>query len=300
MSLKKLAEDIPKEPGVYMITTEKTDKAYIGSTCDLNKRYNDHARELKRDRHYNKGLQDMYNKNDGELVFIPLQLDDRQQAYDVEQMLIGEFYESRLLANAAKDARQSYKGLPISDETREKMRQSKLGNKYSLGRKLTEDHINKLSIANKGNQYCLGRNHTEETKRKISEAQKGMVHRPPGWHHTEESRRKMSEASVGRIFTDVHKQKLSEAAKIRPVDLDRIEKMRQGNIGKKLSEENKRKLLEKTQHPVEVEGMIYPSIAEAARNSDLSPKGLARRLDSPNFPEYKRLSKLPDIFNDQE
>lgn len=274
-----------------MITTKDTSTAYVGSTNNLNQREKHHDWDLRNNNHYNKTLQSIYIENNGELEFIGLETETIEEAQELEQTLLDAFISSGLLANVSSKAKGLDHSLSNPDHVREQNRQRMLGNKLTQGRHHDEETKRKIGNANKGNQYCLGRILSEESRKKISEAQKGMVHRPPGWHHTEEAKQKMSEVATGRIFTDEHKQKLSEAAKNRPVDLDRIEKMRQGNIGKKLSEENKRKLLEKTQHPVEVEGVVYPSIAEAARNSDLSPKGLAKRLDSPNFPEYKRLVK---------
>lgn len=49
-----------------------------------------------------------------------------------------------------------------SDETRAKMRAAK------LGKKLTEEHKQKIGLASMGNQHRLGDKHSEETKAKMS------------------------------------------------------------------------------------------------------------------------------------
>jgi len=82
------------------------------------------------------------------------------------------------------------KGVPVSIETREKMRQAKLGTKRS-----------------------------SETKVKISKSVQGVLHPFYGRKHSEEVKKKISRtcSSVlkGRVFTEEHKQKLSAAAKRR-------------------------------------------------------------------------------------
>jgi hypothetical protein len=59
-----------------------------------------------------------------------------------------------------------------------------------------------------------GWNHSDETKNKISLNNKGMV----GKTHSDETKRKMSEARKGIVFSDDHKNKLSEAKKKNPTN----------------------------------------------------------------------------------
>ena len=62
--------------------------------------------------------------------------------------------------------------LNMSDETKKKISQSKLGNKAGLGHTVTPEHREKLRQANLGNKHSLGVRRSEETKRKISEKAK--------------------------------------------------------------------------------------------------------------------------------
>jgi len=48
-----------------------------------------------------------------------------------------------------------------------------IGNKYSLGKKRSEEFKKKVGESKKGNKYWLGRKHTAETKKKMSERLKG-------------------------------------------------------------------------------------------------------------------------------
>lgn len=103
-----------------------------------------------------------------------------------------------------------------SQETKEKMRQAK------LGKKLSEEHRKKLCASKKGNCYTKGRKHSEESKKKMSEAKLGKK-------HSEEHNKKMSEALKGKKLSEEHRKKLSDA-----------------KLGRKFSEEHKKKLSEAT------------------------------------------------------
>lgn len=90
---------------------------------------------------------------------------------------------------------------------------------------VSQETKDKISKANLGNKYGLGHKHTEEAKRKMSEASKNAYH-PKGIkmpdhvkqilaesHKTEEFRRKLSDANIGKKHSDETKKKLSESHK---------------------------------------------------------------------------------------
>jgi NUMOD3 motif len=101
-----------------------------------------------------------------------------------------------------------------SEETRKKISKIHLGNKYCLGRKLSDETKNKISIAhegkepnweiinklaeiNKGNKYNLGKTLSESTRNKMSLAHVGNKYNL-GRKHTNESRKNMSIAQMGK------------------------------------------------------------------------------------------------------
>jgi hypothetical protein len=99
--------------------------------------------------------------------------------------------------------------VPVSDETKQKLSEAKLGVPKSdetrqkmseAAQNMSPEHRQKLSEANKGKK------HTDETRQKMSEAKKGKEHTP-------ETKQKMSEAHKGKELSDEHRQKLSEANK---------------------------------------------------------------------------------------
>jgi len=83
---------------------------------------------------------------------------------------------------------------------------------------------------------------SEETRRKLSEAVMGKNNPNFGKPKSEETRRKMSDAQKGRILSDDHVRKLSEAARKRPPASEETRrKLSEAGKGKIQSEETCRK-----------------------------------------------------------
>ena len=88
----------------------------------------------------------------------------------------------------------------------------------------------------------------EERIQNLKEKMKGVRNPFYGKHHTEESKEKMRAAKVGKKLTEEHKRKISESNN-RPFlgkhhTEESKEKMRAAKIGKKQTEEHKRKVRE--------------------------------------------------------
>jgi len=96
-----------------------------------------------------------------------------------------------------------------SEESREKMRQAK------LGRKLSEEHKRKISKGNRG----VSKTFSEEHKQNISDSLKGNSRRKNGkktYKPSDETKQKISEANRGKKKpprSEQHKKNASEAAK---------------------------------------------------------------------------------------
>lgn len=89
-------------------------------------------------------------------------------------------------------------GTEISEEVREKLRASKIGNKHCVGRVYSKDTLIKMSLGSKGHKRCLGKKHSTETLKKMSKAQMGNTNsKTSGYVPTLEAREKMSVSSKG-------------------------------------------------------------------------------------------------------
>ena len=137
----------------------------------------------------------------------------RQEALDAEEQ-----YQRKVNAvNSEQYINQSYAngkfsnlGKKASDETKQKMREAR------LGRKFTESHKAALSLANKGKK--LGTKLTEETKKKMSEAHTGKhtgdKNNFYGKKHSDETKKKISEAGKGRKHSEETKTRIGASRKL--------------------------------------------------------------------------------------
>jgi group I intron endonuclease len=86
-------------------------------------------------------------------------------------------------------------GVKMSQETRDKMSESR------TGLKMPESHSLKLSERNKGNKYALGRKMTKENFEKLLATHVGAK-------RSDEARKRMSEAHLGKKPSEETKQKM--------------------------------------------------------------------------------------------
>lgn len=176
--------------GVYRLYYKDSNKYYIGSTSQsFSKRFNTHLCELRKGNHHNQPLQRGYNKyGEDRLIMEPLIICDKELALELELIAITSL---RPEYNASKTC-TSRLGVKASKNTRKLMSEAK------KGRKLTEEHKQKISegvlragyIVSKSQKEALSKNMTNrivssDTRLKIREANIGK-------RHSEDTRTKMS------------------------------------------------------------------------------------------------------------
>ena len=150
--------------GVYKITNIKNNKCYIGSSINIVRRWGEHKRQLKNNKHANTHLQKSWNKH-GENSFLFETIEfvkDEKNLINREQYYLDEVkkYDSKLLYNICPMA-YSALGFKHSNETKNKMSESHKGLVHK------KDTIIKM-IKNKNKQ-------SEHTKNKLSEINKGRI-----------------------------------------------------------------------------------------------------------------------------
>jgi len=221
---------------IYKLTYKESRKAYIGQTIrDIHKRLEEHQQ-------LSSGCRAIYNaiKKHGWENF-------DKEWYEVPDEDLN-FYEEMLVALFGTLSPGGYnlmegggsKGRP-SEETKQKMKEAKTGEKHPMyGKTPSDETKKKLSKANSGQKHPMyGKTPSEETKQKMSEALSGEKNHMYGKTHTEESKQKMSEAHAseknhmyGKTHTEESKQKMSEARSGEKHPM----------YGKTLSEETKKKI----------------------------------------------------------
>ncbi len=171
--------------GIYKIVNKNNGKCYAGSAIDVDRRWFEHKKALRKGEHHSILLQRAWNKHGEETFdFVLVENVEKEYLISKEQILIDEKSEYNVCKIAG-----SRLGSKCSEETLEKMRKAKGGE----------------------NNTFYGKHHSEESKRKMSEARKG---KPSFWKGKAlplEMRQKISASRMGLRPSEETRKKLSLA-----------------------------------------------------------------------------------------
>lgn len=137
--------------GIYGIKNKINGKIYIGSSSNIRLRWKNHRSSLKKQCGANKYFQRAYNKYGlSSFEFLVIEFCDISVLVEREQYFLDFYksYEKDFGYNASKTA-ESNQGFKHSEESREKIRKSKLGLKMSPEAKMG------IYLANKKNVYMF-------------------------------------------------------------------------------------------------------------------------------------------------
>lgn len=150
-----------KTSGVYRIVNIINGHEYIGSSVDIEARWNNHKYRLKNEEHPNRHLQSAWRLyGESSFKFEVIQDCPASSTIEEEQKLLdagrGEY-------NLARDAAAPWRGVKRSQSTREKISAAQTGRKQSKetvekrvaknkGRKRTEDQLARIKEANANNR----------------------------------------------------------------------------------------------------------------------------------------------------
>ena len=173
---------------IYKIRNVINDHYYIGSTVDSRKRFWEHRKDLRLDKHVCIHLQRAWNKY-GEDCFkfeIVEQLDSREKLFPAEQRWLDEHFGKEYCYNVA-----AYADAPMRDASPEL--RARLAEKTKAwlerdghprqGYKCTAEEIAYSAERRKGKaagpeHYRYGKTVSEETRRKIGDTQRGVKKEP--------------------------------------------------------------------------------------------------------------------------
>ena len=251
--------------GVYRILNCVNGKFYIGSSINIEKRWNDHKYALANNTHNNKHLQNAWNKyGENNFKFEVLEETDINSLRERETFYLKSTNctDDKIGYNMLDNAKFGL-GVSASAEVRKKISESCKGEKNRhFGKHHTEQSkaviSNKVKLASAKKraerlQKWIDEKHTCEfcgeimvekygsgrfcnkscCRKHTSKIMKGKPHSP-------EHNKKVSEALKGRKFSDEQKQKISENAKKRFAD-----PKNNPMYGKKHSEATKKLISEK-------------------------------------------------------
>lgn len=233
--------------GVYIIKNIIDNSIYVGSTKDISERLRSHRFYLDHNKHRSKKLQESFNTTnntkhyfDVTIIFI----NDREEAFDVEQYLLDLYKDNINLCNIATNAKINRLDAPMPYNVRLKLKQA------NVGRKQTLEHIEKRVA------YARGRPAHENILKRLAIYNATKV-------VSEETKEKLRQINLGKKHSDETKAKMSLASK-----------------GRKMSEEIKQKMSKNhwNNTPLLINGINYLSINDAASKLNLTRKTIRNRL----------------------
>jgi group I intron endonuclease len=260
-----------KNIGVYKISNTLSGRYYIGYSTNINRRFTVHRGKLKHNCHDNIFLQRAYNL-DGEDKFkydIIHICDTEEDAKEIELQYLTDLNIREQLYNL--NYNNSGGDLMTHHPDKEKIREKIVNSfKETLNNMTPEERKQKYGKCGEKNGM-FGKTHTEEVRKKLSDTHKGNTY------------------CNGKKASDETRQKMSENAKLKIGEKNSF-------YGKHHSEETIQRIKEKNKGrlppntiKISIDGKIYISITEAARQLNLVAPTVLWRLKSknPKFDNYK-------------
>lgn len=235
-------EKHPNQAGIYKLTCKINNKVYIGKTFNFRKRFKEHQRLstlTKGKSYFHRAIAkhgwDSFNIEILDIFENFNKQEDNSKLLEKESHYI-EFFDSTNVEKGYNLCKNS------ADRT---------------GCILTEDHKRRISEANKGKKFSnetknkmrlskLGTTRSIETKQKMSDSKKGK----PGRIPSQETREKMRLSKLGKTLSEESKEKVRLSLLGRPCSEETREKIRKSNkenpnmsmLGRKHTEESKQKM----------------------------------------------------------
>lgn len=183
--------------GIYQIINSTTGDCYIGSSQCCRVRVMRHFRELSLNKHFNRHLQNAWNKY-GEASFsagVLERIENKENLIKHEQHYI-DTLNPKYNINTIADRPT---GVKRAEEFKKKV------GDFHRGKILSKDTIAKLKASLKGRSvWNKGISPSQTTRQKLRECNLGKK-------HTTETRQKMSDSLKGRIIAPEHAEKIGAA-----------------------------------------------------------------------------------------
>ena len=205
--------------GIYMIKCATNGDRYIGSAKSLFSRKSDHWINLRKNKHHNKHLQNVWNKY-GEFSFAFEILEfvkDEARLLEREQYWIDKLKPE---LNKAIKAESGFLGLKHSKDTLDKLSKAQ---KERLKSPLLIDKLREAAKAQNARQPngMKGKHLSDEMKQRLREATLNQFSSPEGrkkhseglkkWM-TQEMRKRISKAKTGKSLSQEHSKKIGKAS----------------------------------------------------------------------------------------
>ena len=150
-----------KLSGIYSITNIESGKIYIGSSVNMHKRKISHFNTLRNNKHRNRHLQYSFNKyGESAFFFDVVEYCPAELLIECEQKWL-DFINPDYNIMTRADRKV------FTDEHKKRLSEAHIGNKH------TQEAKDKIGAASKGNKYRVGKKISEEQKEAIRNAKIG-------------------------------------------------------------------------------------------------------------------------------
>lgn len=182
--------------GIYKIQHIESGKLYVGSAKNIESRWGEHFRQLRRGVHHSAKLQRAWNKYGSEMFSFSVleEVKDPSKLLEREQFWIDSTNAVKSGYNITPTA-GSLLGHKMAEESKERMRIAATGHIKS------PEHRKSLSIVNTGKVM------SEEARQKMREAKLGKKRAP----HSDATRAKMSAKKIGKCPSEETRSKMAAA-----------------------------------------------------------------------------------------
>lgn len=253
---------------IYKYTNKLNDKVYIGRTCkSLKMRAGHNGSRYKGSHKFWNAIQKYgWDNFIGEVIVDNL---TDEEAGELEVKFIKEYDSVNKGYNTLYDSNvrlsESYRdsiSLSLQNVFKDKEKREKLSNSLKgennpfYGKHHSEETIEKIRQKRKGQKL------SKEQKEKISNSLKGEKNPFYGKHHSEETKKKIGEANKGRVCSEQTKRLRSEIRKGQIMSEETKRKISRTHKEKGAYNSKKVECIEK--------GKIYSSISEASRDTGIS------------------------------
>lgn len=109
-------------PAAYALLHVVSEQMYVGSTEDLYTRVNEHRTRLEAGEHRNRNLQEAFNQ-DSRFALAFVRTETKEQATEIEQTMLDKLMPTGRLLNISPDAQFANKGVLLSDQKKDEIRQ---------------------------------------------------------------------------------------------------------------------------------------------------------------------------------
>lgn len=242
----------PKRPAAYILTDMNTGMFYIGSTVNLNARIASHRSKLRRGVHDNFRFQQIFS--DWQNIEVTYYLRETIDAARTHEDALIKFHAGdELMLNIGTGAFSVWSG-GMPEEYRE------------LNRESSRNYASLPKNRERWSEY----NRTRPREELLEVLKRARSMRGPV---SDETRQRMSESwhRRGGISPETRK-KMTEANSRREIHF---------------TEEARRLQKKACQKPIEIEGMYYQSVTEAAKSLGIGQSTVSYRIKSKGFPNWR-------------